>query len=212
MDHGPSSLDLFEQDAETGRVSPHAHEVRMATRQFAMLYFHFVKTLVEEFGEDRARSLVQKAVFELACDRTDQLRAKAERLGIAHDNMDNFNDYADLALSGWDPELGADHCPYAQVWRTYYDEYPWFRRFAPLYCDVIDTTVAENLTRRVSHRITENVLNGALTCNRVYFESPNVAQGWFTYGVRTDARDDGAQDDDAQDYGAQDDPDDNMPR
>ena len=202
MDHGPSSLDLFEQDAETGRVSPHAHEVRMATRQFAMLYFHFVKTLVEEFGEDRARSLVQKAVFELACDRTDQLRAKAERLGIAHDNMDNFNDYADLALSGWDPELGADHCPYAQVWRTYYDEYPWFRRFAPLYCDVIDTTVAENLTRRVSHRITENVLNGAQTCNRVYFESPNVAQGWFTYGVRDDARDDDAQDD----------PDGNMPR
>ena len=202
MSHGPSSLDLFEQDAETGRVSPHAHEVRMATRQFAMLYFHFVKTLVEEFGEDRARSLVQKAVFELACDRTDQLRAKAERLGIAHDNMDNFNDYADLALSGWDPELGADHCPYAQVWRTYYDEYPWFRRFAPLYCDVIDTTVAENLTRRVSHRITENVLNGAQTCNRVYFESPNVAQGWFTYGVRDDARDDDAQDD----------PDGNMPR
>ena len=202
MNHGPSSLDLFERDAETGRVSPHAHEVRMATRQFAMLYFHFVKTLVEEFGEDRARSLVQKAVFELACDRTDQLRAKAERLGIAHDNMDNFNDYADLALSGWDPELGADHCPYAQVWRTYYDEYPWFRRFAPLYCDVIDTTVAETLTRRVSHRITENVLNGAQTCNRVYFESPNVAQGWFTYGVRDDARDDDAQDD----------PDGNMPR
>lgn len=207
MDHGPSSLDLFEQDAETGRVSPHAHEVRMATRQFAMLYFHFVKMLVEEFGEDRARSLVQKAVFELACDRTDQLRAKAERLGIAHDDMSNFNDYADLALSGWDSKLGADHCPYAQVWRTYYDEYPWFRRFAPLYCDVIDTTVAENLTRRVSHRITENVLNGAQTCNRVYFESPNVAQGWFTYGVRDDAQDDDTQDDDAQS-----DSDDNMPR
>lgn len=181
---GPSSLDLFDADYDEGRISEQQYEVRKATRHFAMLYFHFVKTLVEEFGEDRARALVQKAVFELACDRTDQLRAKADRLGIAHDDMDSFNDYADLALSGWVPGLGEDHCPYAQVWRTYYGDYPWFRRFAPLYCDVIDTTVAENLTRRVSHRITENVLTGAETCRRVYFESPNVAQGWYTYGVR----------------------------
>lgn len=184
MSESPSSLDLFDADFEEGRVSDQAYEVRKAARQFAMLYFHFAKTLVEEFGEERARSLIQKAVFELACDRTDQLRAKADRQGIDHGDMGNFNDYADLALSGWLPDLGVDHCPYAQVWRTYYDEHPWFRRFAPLYCDVIDTTVAENLTRRVSHRITENVLTGGDACRRVYFESPNVAQGWYTYGVR----------------------------
>lgn len=184
MSDSPTSLDLFDADFEEGRISPQSYEVRKAARQFAMLYFHFTKTLVEEFGEDRARSLIQKTVFELACDRTDQLRAKADRLGVDHDGMDNFNDYADLALGGWLPGLGADHCPYAQVWRTYYDEHPWFRRFAPLYCDVIDTTVAENLTRRVSHRITENVLTGGETCRRVYFESPNVAQGWYTYGTR----------------------------
>ena len=89
-------------------------------------------------------------------------------------------------------ELGADHCPYGQVWRTYYEQYPWFRRFAPLYCDVIDTTVAENLTRTVSHRITENVLTGAQACRRVYFDAPNVSQGWFTYGTRADQEDDQA--------------------
>lgn len=184
MSDRPTSLDLFDADFAEGRVSAQAYEVRKAARQFAMLYFHMVKTLVEEFGEDRARGLVEKIVFELACDRTDQLRAKAERLDIPHEGMGNFNDYADLALTGWLSELGEDHCPYAQVWRTYYEDHPWFRRFAPLYCDVVDTTVAENLTRRVSHRITENVLTGAETCRRVYFESPNVAQGWYTYGTR----------------------------
>lgn len=186
----PTSLDLIEADA--GRISHEALEVRKAARQFAMLYFHLAKTLVEEFGEDRARGLIQKIVFELACDRTDQLREKADRLGIPHDTMDNFNNYADLALSGWVAELGADHCPYGQVWRTYYEQYPWFRRFAPLYCDVIDTTVAENLTRTVSHRITENVLTGAQACRRVYFDAPNVSQGWFTYGTRADQEDDQA--------------------
>ena len=48
-----TSLDLVEADAD--RISHEALEVRKAARQFAMLYFHLAKTLVEEFGEDRAR-------------------------------------------------------------------------------------------------------------------------------------------------------------
>ena len=175
-----TSLELFERDAEG--LPEVAVEARKAARQFAMLYFHLAKVLVEEFGEHRARGLIERIVFDLGIDRTEQLRAKAERLGIPHDTMDNFTDYADLALAGWVSGLGRDHCPYAQVWQTYFDEHPWFRRFAPLYCDVIDTTVAENLTRRVSHRITENVLTGADTCRHVYFDAPNVAAGWYTYG------------------------------
>lgn len=33
-------------------------EVRKACRQFAMLYFHFSKVLVEEFGPDKAKELI----------------------------------------------------------------------------------------------------------------------------------------------------------
>ena len=163
-------------------------EVRKEARQFAMLYFHVAKVLVEEFGEDRARGLLQKIVFELAQDRANQLRKKADELGVEHDDMDHFRDIADLPFSGWVPSLGRDHCPYAQTWRTYFDDYPWFRRLAPFYCDVIDTTVAETLTRKVSHRITQNVLVDGDACLRTYFASPNVEKGWFTYGTPDFAR------------------------
>ena len=30
-------------------------QIHLAARQFAMLYFHFVKTLYETFGHDRAK-------------------------------------------------------------------------------------------------------------------------------------------------------------
>lgn len=159
-------------------------EVRKACRQFAMLYFHFAKTLVEELGLEKAKPLVQKAIFELAVDRSEQLRKKAEQQGFPY-TMESFNQITDLPKCGWVKELGRNHCPYAEAWFTYFEEYPWFKELAPLYCDVIDTTNAENFTRAVSHKITKNVLTGAETCERVYFESDTVKKGEFSYGSKS---------------------------
>lgn len=160
-------------------------EVRKACRQFAMLYFHFSKVLIEELGEEKAKPLIQKAVFELALDRSEQLREKAQEAGLAY-TMENFIRISDLPLIGWVKELGRNHCPYAETWMKYFDEYPWFSSIAPLYCDVIDTTNAENFTRCQSHRITENVLTGGNSCEREYFESLPVAKGVFTYGKQNE--------------------------
>ncbi|MBE6907355.1 MAG: hypothetical protein E7476_13880 [Ruminococcaceae bacterium] len=159
-------------------------EVRKACRQFAMLYFHFAKVLVEELGIERAKPLIQKAVFELSLDRSGQLREKAAQEGLPY-TMESFMKLVDLPFIGWVKELGRDHCPYAETWRKYYDEYLWFREIAPLYCDVIDTTNAENFTRCLSHKITKNVLTGADTCERVYFESESVQKGEYSYGEKT---------------------------
>ena len=158
-------------------------EVRKACRQFAMLYFHFSKVLVEEFGKDKAKPLIQKAIFELAIDRSEQLREKASKQGLEF-TMESFMKVIDLPMIGWVKELGRDHCPYAEVWREYFDEYPWFKEVAPLYCDVIDTTNAENFTRSLSHRITKNVLTGSESCEREYFESEQVIKGVFSYGEK----------------------------
>lgn len=158
-------------------------EVRKACRQFAMLYFHFSKVLVEELGVERAKPLIQKAIFELAIDRSDKLREKAIKQGHKC-TMDIFMEVTDLPMMGWVKELGRNHCPYAEAWVKYYDEYPWFRELAPLYCDVIDTTNAENFTRAMSHKITENVLTGGDTCERVYFESKKVSEGVYSYGEK----------------------------
>ena len=162
------------------------HEVRKACRQFAMQYFHFCKTLVEEFGIEKATPLIQKAVFELSLDRSEQMRTKAQSLGL-DPSFENFGKVSDLPFigwKGWDPSLGGVRCPYAEVWLTYYDKYPWFKSLAPLYCDVIDTTNIENYSQSHSHRITKNLVKGDEACERIYYPDEKVKAGEFTYGTK----------------------------
>jgi hypothetical protein len=137
---------------------------------------------VEELGEEKATILIQKAVFELSKDRSDQLRTKAEEQGLDY-SQESFRKVTDLPLIGWVKALGRNHCPYAETWVKYYNENPWFKKMAPLYCDVIDTTNVENFTRKLSHKITQNVLLGAQSCERIYYPDENVANGGFTYGT-----------------------------
>jgi len=161
-------------------------DVRKAARHFAMLYFHFCKILVDTVGEDAAFPLVQKAIFNLSIDRTDRMRAKAQEQGLEPtlENFTKVNDLASVGWKSWEPSMGGVRCPYAQSWLGYYDDFPWFKRFAPLFCDVIDTTNIENFTRTTSHNITKNLLWGDQTCEREYFESEPVKQGKFTYEVK----------------------------
>lgn len=158
-------------------------EVRKACRQFAMLYFHFSKVLVETLGEEKAKKIIQQAIFELSVDRSEQLKQRAEELGLPL-TMETFQKISDLPKIGWDKKLGKDHCPYAVEWMRHFQDYPWFKQIAPLYCDVIDTTNAEVFTGCMSHKITENVLKGGETCRRRYFLSEKVKHGEYTYGVR----------------------------
>ena len=159
-------------------------DVRLACRQFAKLYFHFCKTLTDTLGEEKALSTVQKTIFELSIDRTGHARERAAALGLETtlENFTTVNDLPSIGWSGWKPEMGGVRCPYAEVWLEYFPENQWFRRFASLYCDVIDTTNTENFTRTTSHRITKNLLWGDPCCDHEYFESDEVKKGKFSYG------------------------------
>jgi len=161
-------------------------DLRLACRQFAMLYFHFCQSLFYTLGDDEAFSLVQKTIFNLSVDRTDRARKRAEEQGLETtlENFPKVNDLPRIAWSMWEPKMGGVRCPYAEVWLEYYAEHPWFKRYASLYCDVIDTTNIENFTRSVSHRITKNLLWGDSSCEREYFESDTVKKGNFTYGKK----------------------------
>ncbi len=160
-------------------------QIRLEARQFAMLYFHFVKTLYDEFGAEKAKDLVRKTIFEQGVDRSDALREKAIAAGLTTDTRENFRKVSDLPFCGWIHEWGEDHCPYAVIWREYVKKYPWFQEFATFYCDVIDTTTIENFTKHLSHRITQNVIVEGQSCEREYFESNAVKGGKFTYGTKT---------------------------
>ncbi len=157
-------------------------QIRKAARQFAMQYFYFCKTLYDRYGHDVAKDIVRETVFNLAVDRSNRIREKSLAQGKKADTVADFMSDIDLPFEGWIPEWGEDHCPYAEVWRTYYEKYPWFREFAPFYCDVIDTTTIENYSKCLSHRITQNVLNEGTACLREYFESDSVKKGEYTYG------------------------------
>lgn len=159
-------------------------EVRKAARQFAMQFFHFSKVLYDQFGLEKTKDIVRQTVFELAVDRSDQLREKALAQGLKADSVEDFMSVIDLPFTGWIPEWGEDHCPYAEVWRTYFDKYPWFREIAPFYCDVIDTTTIEIFSKCLSHRITQNVILEGTCCKREYFESDKVKRGEYTYGKK----------------------------
>ena len=138
------------------------------------------------FGLERTKELVRQTIFELAVDRSDEMRAKARAEGVCFDTVKDFRSVTDLPKCGWIPEWGADHCPYGQVWREYAKEYPWFLELAPYYCDVIDTTTIENFSCHLSHRLVQNVIISGESCEREYFESEKVREGAFTYGSKND--------------------------
>ncbi|MCL2565063.1 MAG: nitroreductase family protein [Defluviitaleaceae bacterium] len=163
-----------------------AAQVRLAARHFAMLYFNFCKVMVDTHGEEKALELVQKAIFNLSLDRTDRTRAKALEAGV-ETNLEQFSVFNDLPIIGWrawDESMGGLRCPYAEQWVDYYDKHPWFKPFASLYCDVIDTTNIENFSRTLSLKIPQKQLSGDAECKFNYFESDQIKQGIYTYGER----------------------------
>ena len=84
-------------------------EVRKAARQFAMQFFHFSKVLYDQFGLEKTKDIVRQTVFELAVDRSDQLREKALAQGLKADSVEDFMSVIDLPFTGWIPEWGEDH-------------------------------------------------------------------------------------------------------
>lgn len=155
-------------------------QVREMAYQFADMYFAFVSELVEQYGEQEATETVTRVLFQRAKERANAMIERASETGIER-IPDNIGLVSNVPYLGWVPELGCDHCPYGAAWNKRIEEHPWFRKFASLYCDVTDTTIAEVFTGCYSHRITENVVLGDDGCEREYFLSSDVQNGKYTY-------------------------------
>lgn len=155
-------------------------QVRNMAYQFADLYFEFVKELRNEFGEEKALQVVTNVLFKRAKERADKMIQVALQEGIERE-PENIGRVSNVPYLGWVPSLGKDHCPYGAAWNKRIIDNPWFQKFACLYCDVTDTTIAEVFTGRYSHKIYENVLLGNENCERTYFLSELVKQGKYTY-------------------------------
>ena len=156
-------------------------QIRSMAVQFADLYFCFVDEMRASLGEEAAREAVQRVLFRRARERADQMVRRAEEQGFAR-TPENMPAVSDIAYMGWVAELGREHCPFGVAWNARMEAHPWFREYARMYCDVMDTTVAEAFTGDCSHRLLKNVVLGDETCERVYYHDEAVKNGRFTYG------------------------------
>ena len=157
-------------------------EVRNMAFQFADLYFTFVAELRERFGEEQALEIATRVLFRRAAERARDMVRRAEAEGIER-VPENIIKMTDVPFLGWDASFGRDTCPYGAAWNRRITENPWFRRFACLYCDVTDTTIAEIFTGSCSHKLYHNVVLGDDACEREYFPSEMVKSGTYTYGT-----------------------------
>lgn len=143
-------------------------EVRKACYHFSDLYFHFSKVLVQEFGIEKGKELIESAVRNRAVERAEKIIKNAEHLGIPR-KSENYGKVTEIPLLGWVQSLGKHECPYAAAWLDRFDAEPWFKEIAPFYCVTNDPLVCEIFTGDTSQKITKNVLWGDETCERVYF-------------------------------------------
>ena len=168
------------EEKETVSRKQAVEEVRNMAFQFADMYFAFVKVIREKFGEEEATDIAQRVLYMRASERAEKMIRKAEEEG-AERTPENINRLSDVSYLGWDSSYGIETCPYGAQWSRRIAEEPWFRKFAALYCDVTDTTIAEVFTADSSHRLYKNVVLGDDSCERTYFPSDEVRRGKRTY-------------------------------
>lgn len=155
-------------------------EVRNMAFQFADMYYAFVKVLRDRYGDEEALDIARRVLFMRAKERAEKMTVKAGEEGVER-TPENIHDMSDVSYLGWDPSFGVDTCPYGAAWNRRIKDDPEFRKFACLYCDVTDTTIAEVFTGECSHRLYKNVVLGDESCERTYFPSEEVKNGVITY-------------------------------
>ena len=160
-------------------------QIRSMAIQFADLYFCFVQELRDELGDEVARKMVRRVLFRRARERAQDMVERAQALGILR-TPQNMPQVSDIAYMGWVSALGREHCPFGVAWNARIAQHPWFREYARMYCDVMDTTVAEAFTGNCSHKLYKNVVLGDESCERVYYPDEAVKNGRFTYGEPTE--------------------------
>ena len=170
------------QNEETINRAFAVGEVRNMAFQFSDLYFTFVTEQRERLGEEETVQIATHVIFRRAAERALDMVRRAKEQGVAR-VPENIIKMTDVPFLGWDESLGRDTCPYGAAWNRRIAENPWFRRFACLYCDVTDTTIAEIFTGCCSHKLYRNVVLGDETCEREYFPSDEVKTGKYTYGT-----------------------------
>ena len=103
-------------------------------RLFALLYYHFARVLVEEFGKDRGKELIVRAVKDFALERGRKMREEALRLGLSLTSQ-SMSELSDLPRYTFYTNEQGTHCPFADVWE---EKGVLGQELGLLYCNIND--------------------------------------------------------------------------
>lgn len=146
----------------------HLLDVRIMAERLAMLYYHMVKNIIAEVGEERAEELVHKIILEYgtACGLNN--RANVESLG-QEATLENYNLGNDLPSVGWDIKDGKTlYCPFAATWKKLD-----FEKWGRLYC-FVDQAKYEGYNADLRCFHDKNLLDGDECC---ILRIENIGQG-----------------------------------
>lgn len=141
-------------------------DVRLMARRTALLYHYFVTTMVEQLGEEQAKTLTADAIWRYGEHVGKVVRQEVAALGLPND-IENYGKVADLPSVGWEGEVAetdggprhrALYCPLAAVWKELGSE-----ELGRLYC-YVDQAKYRAFNPRAKLIHTCNVLDGDPYC------------------------------------------------
>ena len=115
-------------------------QVRQMGRMMAGLYHHMCQEIIVAVGEEKAKAIIRRAVWNYGFERGVEQKEKIIQAGYEH-IPENYARIPDLPSLGWEvkkEEAGENstqvkitYCPFAEVWKE-----KSFADFGRIYCSV----------------------------------------------------------------------------
>ncbi|MFX1300898.1 MAG: L-2-amino-thiazoline-4-carboxylic acid hydrolase [Promethearchaeota archaeon] len=137
-------------------------QVRQLGNQVGLLFYHFAKKLVNEFGDKKGKRLILEAVRSYGTERGTAIREKVKNAGLEL-TLENFVKFSDLPAIGWEhTDEGTTYCCYAEVWMDRGVE-----DLGRLYCEV-DFALIEAFNPKIRVKRIGSILDGDPCCKLVF--------------------------------------------
>ncbi len=101
-------------------------QVLIMARRLALLYHHTAEVLVERYGEETGKKVLQDIIKRYGIECGNSIKEKVEELKLPL-TLDNFDAGSDLPKWGWEADevicedglkrKRINHCPLAEVWK-----------------------------------------------------------------------------------------------
>lgn len=136
----------------------HLRDVRIMSERLAFLYYHMVKNIIEEVGEERAEELVRKIILDYGTGCGLNTKGNVEALG-EEAIIENYHLGNDLPSVGWEKRDGKTlYCPFADTWKKLD-----FEKWGRLYC-YVDQAKYEGYNKDLRCFHDKNLLDGDDCC------------------------------------------------